>query len=358
MRLGLSLGDIASIAVAILVVVGVIGAVASLALGALARERSLRRFGESELTHALLTDDPRGRRVLKAALAVMGLLFFASAYLRPQYGAGTRLVPATNVDVVLVIDYSKSMYARDVAPSRIQRAKAEVAQLIGDLPGVRFGAVAFAGEPISFPLTSDGPAIAQFFRQLNPNDMPVGGTATARALVAAEQLFSRDPSSADHVRVIVLVTDGEDLEGHPETVAQDCAQKGIRIDVVQVGGRAPEVIPDVGPTGGVRGVRRDDRGEPLTTQLTERAESQMKLIADVSGGRVVRPQDGGTGIDVIAKDLAARMSDELSERVETVYSDIYAWPLGVGVALLFIDTWLGEVRRRKRRRVRLERRRA
>ena len=66
-----------------------------------------------------------------------------------------------------------------------------------------------------FPLTSDGAAIAQYFRQLDPNDMPVGGTATARALEAARELFARDPKSKDHVRVIVLVTDGEDLEGDP-----------------------------------------------------------------------------------------------------------------------------------------------
>ena len=78
------------------------------------------------------------------------------------------------------------------------RAKSEVARLIGELPGARFGAVAFAGEPMSFPLTSDGGAIAQFFRQLTPNDMPVGGTAIARALEAGRALLERDPQSKKH----------------------------------------------------------------------------------------------------------------------------------------------------------------
>ena len=109
---------------------------------------------------------------------------------------------------------------------------------------------------MSFPLTSDGAAIAQFFRQLEPNDMPVGGTATARALERARELFARDPKSKDHVRVIVLVTDGEDLEGDPVQVAETCAEEGTRIDVVQIGGRAPEVIPEVGADGKVTGSAR------------------------------------------------------------------------------------------------------
>ena len=148
-------------------------------------------------------------------LLVVAMLLAFVALARPKFGSGTKIVPATNLDVVIVLDYSKSMYARDIVPSRIARAKAEVARLIQGLPGARFGAVAFAGEPMSFPLTSDGAAIAQFFRQLDPNDMPVGGTATARALERAREVFARDPKAKDHVRVIVLVTDGEDLEGDP-----------------------------------------------------------------------------------------------------------------------------------------------
>ena len=187
------------------------------------------------------------------------------------------------------------MYARDVAPSRIARAKAEVARLIQDLPGARFGAVAFAGEPMSFPLTSDGAAIAQFLRQLDPNDMPVGGTATARALEAAREVFARDPKAKDHVRVMVLVTDGEDLEGDPVSVAESCAREGTRIDVVQIGGRAPEVIPDIGPDGKMNGLRRDEDGKALTTQLSAEGEAQLAKVAQVTGGAIVRAEHGDDG---------------------------------------------------------------
>ena len=162
-------------------------------LGAAALLRALRRFGDEDRVRTLVTAKSGGRRALKGVLVVLAVALSFAALAQPQYGRGTRLIPATNLDVVVVLDYSKSMYARDVSPSRIARAKSEVTRLISDLPGARFAAVAFAGEPLSFPLTSDGGAISQFFRQLVPNDMPVGGTAIARALEAGRDLLQALP---------------------------------------------------------------------------------------------------------------------------------------------------------------------
>jgi len=319
----------------------------AVAWGGVRQARAARTFGEPKVLAPLVTYDATARRAVKAVLLVGAMLFAFVALARPKFGSGTRIIPATNLDVVVVLDYSKSMYARDVVPSRIARAKAEVARLIADLTGARFGAVAFAGEPMSFPLTSDGAAIAQFFRQLDPNDMPVGGTATARALETAREVFARDPKSKDHMRVVVLVTDGEDLEGDPVAVADNCAQEGTRIDVVQIGGRAPEVIPDVGADGRIRGIRRDDEGKPLTTQLSAEGEAQLARVAQATGGTIVRAEHGETGIDRIAQALRRLMREELSEKVETVYAEEYAWPLGLAVILLLVEALLGESPRRK-----------
>src|SRR6185503_3925682 len=270
------------------------------------------------------------------------------ALAQPQYGRGTRLVPATDLDVVIVLDYSKSMFARDVPPSRSARAKSEVARLISELPGARFAAVAFAGQPMSFPLTSDGGAIAQFFRQLSPNDMPVGGTAIARALEAGRDLLARDPLSKKHRKVLLLVTDGEDLEGDPVSVAQAAARDGITIHVVQIGGRTPEPLPEVDEAGEVVGMRSDEDGKPVTTALSAEGEAQLAHIAEVGSGRVVRSERGETGIREVANALKRMMSEELSERVETVYADVYMYPLGLAILLLLVETFVSEVRRRAR----------
>jgi Ca-activated chloride channel family protein len=329
-------GSLAAIVVAMLLIAGGIALV-----------KSIRRFGDPERVESLLTSRSGHRRAAKGVLVVLATALAFVAIARPQYGRGTRLIPATNLDVVIVLDFSKSMYARDVAPSRIARAKAEVARLIRGLPGARFAAVAFAGEPIGFPLTSDGAAIAQFLRQLEPNDMPIGGTAIARALERARELLASDPKSKDHRRVIVLITDGEDLEGDPVAVARGIGQGGTTVHVVQIGGRTPERLPEVDPSGRVTGNRNDEDGKPMMTSLTAEGEAQLVSVAQAGGGRVVRSERGATGIDVIARELGQMMHSELAEKVETVYADVYYYPLAAALLLLLAETFLGQSRARR-----------
>lgn len=323
------------VAIACVAVIGLFAG--ALILAAIRRSRAVARFGDPALVQKLESFDAAGRRATKSVLLLVALVLAFLALARPQWGHGTKLVPATNLDVVVVLDFSKSMYARDVVPSRIARAKAEIGKLVHDLPGARFAAIAFAGEPMSFPLTSDGAAIAQFFKQLEPNDMPVGGTAIGRALERARELLARDPKSKDHMRVIVLVTDGEDLEGDPVSVARAAAQENTRIDVVQIGGRAPEPIPEVGPDGRVIGIRRDDDGKPLTTELSADGEAQLAEIAKVTGGAIVRASRGETGIDEVARGLKKTMREELAEKVETAFDEEYMVPLGVALLLLVLE---------------------
>jgi Ca-activated chloride channel family protein len=319
-----------------------------LLLGGVGLRRAAARFGVPERIAALVTFDASSRRTVKGVLLVLAVALAFVALARPQYSRGQKLVPATNLDVVVILDFSKSMYARDVVPSRIARAKAEVARMVRELSGARFGAVAFAGEPLGFPLTSDGAAIAQFLRQIEPNDMPVGGTAIGRALERAREIMLRDPKAKDHRKVFLLITDGEDLEGNPAEVARTAAADGISVHVVQIGGRTPERIPDVGPDGRVVSWRVDETGKPLTTQLTPEGEAQLADIARSSGGKLVRSERGNTGIDDMTRHLKAMMTSELAERVETVYDDKFAWPLGLALILLVIETFLNEAPRRFR----------
>jgi Ca-activated chloride channel homolog len=322
----------------------VVGAV--LVLGGLATTRAVARFGDPERVRALVTGDPAKRRAWRGVLLVLAVALAFVAAAQPQYGKGTRLIPATNVDVVVVLDYSKSMYARDVEPSRILRAKVEVARLLRDLEGARFAAVAFAGEPMGFPLTADGAAISQFLRQLDPNDMPVGGTAIARALEQARELLQRDPKSAEHKRIILLITDGEDLEGDPVEVAKAIGAEETTLDVVQIGGRTPERVPDVGPDGKIIGWRTDRDGRPLTTELSVEGEKQLAAVAAAGHGTLVRAERGSTGIDKIAAELKTKMKSELGEKVETVYADVYAYPLGLAILLLIVEVFVGDAPKR------------
>jgi Ca-activated chloride channel family protein len=316
-------------------------------IGALRADAAKKRFGDDPRVMALTTFDAGGRRAAKGMLVVGATVLAFAAAARPQYGKEKQLVPATKVDVVIVLDFSKSMYATDIAPNRITRAKAEVAELVEALPGARFGAVAFAGEPMGFPMTEDGAAVAQFFRGLEPNDMPVGGTAIGRALEHARELLRRDPKSKDHKRFVVLITDGEDLEGSPVRVAKSLGEDGTTVHVVQIGGLTPERIPNVMPDGSVNGWRMTEDGKFMTTELTERGQAQLKSVAtSTPGGKIVRAQEGKTGISEITGELRdAMQSGEFAEHYEDVYADVYEWPLGAAILLLFLEALLTDAPR-------------
>jgi Ca-activated chloride channel homolog len=305
------------------------------------------KFGDEGRVRALMTHDPSKRRAFRGVFLVIATALAFVAAARPQYGGQKVLVPATKVDIIIALDLSKSMYARDVEPSRIFRAKAEVADLVQSLPGVRFGAVAFAGEAMSFPMTADGAAIAQFFRGIEPNDMPVGGTSLSRALDAARDLLNRDPKSKEHRRFVILITDGEDLDGSPVSIARSLGDDETTVHVVQIGGRTSERIPEIGQDGEVVGWRRDERGDYMTTELTARGEAQLASIAKATpGGRVVRAEKGRTGIEEISAELKEAMKGgEYAEHYEEVFADVYEYPLGLAIILLLLEALIADAPR-------------
>jgi Ca-activated chloride channel family protein len=205
---------------------------AALLFGYRLRLKAAERFGADSTLKRLLLGRSSGLRVARAAIVLLGLAFAIVALARPQYGSRTRMLRKRGVDVVIALDFSKSMLARDVRPSRIDRAKAEITAFLNELGGDRVGIVAFAGETMEFPLTVDYAAAALFFRDLGPYDMPVGGTAIGRALTASKRLLersSREQANGNEddknrrSRVVVLLTDGEDHEGDPLAAADELA---------------------------------------------------------------------------------------------------------------------------------------
>jgi len=138
------------------------------------------------------------------------------------------------------------------------------------------------------------------------------------------------------------VTDGEDLEGDPVGVARQAAEEKTRIDVVQIGGRAPEPIPEIDQNGKSVGFRKDDEGKTLTTELSAEGEAQLGEIAKATGGAIVRAEKGETGIDEVARALKKMMREELAERVEIAFDEEYMWPLGLAVVLLVLEGLIPE----------------
>ena len=316
------------------------------------RMRAAERFGSEAALAKLRVGRSSGLRAARAVILLLGLTLIIVALARPQYGSRTRMLRKRGVDVVLALDFSKSMLARDVRPSRIERAKAEITAFLDELAGDRVGIVAFAGETMEFPMTIDYAAAALFFRDLGPYDMPVGGTAIGRALTAAKRLLERGatPTAGDAAdkkeqgrsRVVVLMTDGEDHEGDPVAAAEELAQIGARIHVVGIGTRSGEPIPTYAEDGTETGYLRDQDGNPVLTSLSRDNEAQLKKIASVGSGKYFAAGRGSVGMDQIRSEIRRMKQSELQARKITVHEERYAGVLLLGFLLVLLESLLPE----------------
>lgn len=325
-----------------------------------ARRLASERFGASDTLAGLVAGRAPKARVAKAILILVAFALVALAAAGPQHGSRSRTLRRRGVDVVIALDFSKSMLARDVGPNRIERSKAEIRRLLAGLGGDRVGLVAFAGDTMEFPMTTDYPALELFLQDMGPYDMPFGGTAIGRALTAAGRLLERsragDPPTRDGrpraAQAVVLITDGEDHEGDPVAAARELASRGVKIFVLGVGSRSGETIPTQAPDGTQTGFLRDEHGQLVMTALTEQNEHQLREIARASGGRYFRAREGTAALQPIRRELGRMQAAERRVRRVTVREDRYALVLLPAFLLLVLEGILpeGALRRRKRTR--------
>lgn len=315
---------------------------------ALARKKAIERFGTPALVTALRDGSPAALRVTRAVLSLSAVALLCFAMARPQHGSRTEVVSRRGIDVVVCLDVSKSMLARDVQPSRVERAKAELQRLLEEEPGDRVGVVLFAGETMEYPLTTDHEAALRFFRDVRPWEFPVQGTSIGRAITAAHELFSRDPLAARRSKVILLVTDGEDLDGDPVEAARRAAGDGIKVFIDAIGSALPEPIPAYTPDGRPAGYERDSSGNIKHTQFTPAMETQLQSVAREGNGMYFRPRHGEVGIDRIRREIARLRRAELQESRRTVYDEVL-WPtlLPAFVLLLVAGLFVPERFRRR-----------
>jgi Ca-activated chloride channel family protein len=317
-------------------------------LGWRLRKAALARFGTSEGgARMILGRSSTGLRATRAVLLLLGIALALVALARPEYGSQTKLLRKRGVDVVVVLDFSKSMLAQDIRPNRIERAKAELTRFISELAGDRIGLVAFAGETMEFPMTVDYAAATLFFRELTPADMPVGGTAIGRALTAAKRLLERaQPAETDAVnkraKVVVLLTDGEDHEGDPLKAAEELKSIDAKVFVVALGSRSGEPIPTYAEDGTWTGYMRDSAGNPVLSTLTSEAEAQLKKVAQITGGSYFEPRQGNVGVDQIRAKMNLMKQTELKARRITVHEERYALVLLLSFLLIVAEALLPE----------------
>jgi Ca-activated chloride channel homolog len=318
--------------------------VLAFALSFTRKRRRLSRLGDSALIARMTANVSPMRQMLRSVYVTMAVLLVVVALLRPQAGGRAKLEKQRGLDMVVVLDFSKSMLARDIYPSRLERAKRELERLMDHLAGDRIGLVAFAGETLSYPPTTDYAAVKLFWRDLQPSDMPVGGTAVGRALKAAIEPLVRLRSKGGETRsqIILLLTDGEDTESEPLEVAAEAARLGIKIFAVGVGSRSGELIPQVDQEGKVTGYQKDSEGKYITSRL---AEDMLSQIAAKTNGEYIRADAKRFGVETIEAALAGLKRTENEARLVKQYDEVFEWFLFPAFLLLVAEACMSERKR-------------
>ena len=313
------------------------------------RRRRLARLGDEALVARMTAGVSMGRKLLRAALMVTALGLTAVALARPQVPGNSVPAKQHKLDLVIALDFSRSMLATDVYPSRLERSKRELGELLGTLPNDRVGVVAFAGETLSYPPTTDYAAIKLFWLDLHPWDMPVGGTAIGRAIRASlDQLVSlrSKASAADATRsqAILLLTDGEDNDSEPLDAADEASKLGVKIFTVGVGSRSGELIPEYDQQGKVTGYVKDQDGKYVTSRL---GEQTLVEIARRTGGEVFYADSKRFGVDEVARALSSLKRTENDGRPVPQYEEAFQWLVLTVLLALCAEIAISDRRRRR-----------
>ncbi len=318
--------------------------VAGLFVWAAFRRRQLaERFGErSAISRLAAAISPRRRR-WKAALKIAGVALIVLALIGPRFGTRLKEVTREGIDLVIALDVSASMMAEDVAPNRLDRARNEIKNLLGDMDGDRIALVTFAGDAfIQCPLTTDYGALRLFLDVADPSLIPTPGTDFSAALEMALQAFEAPtgtPDSEGRTRAILFVSDGENHIAELESILGDAREEGVVIYTAGVGETEGAPIP-VYRNGRRIDWKKDRTGAVVSTKLEEAV--LQDLARDGAYFRIARTS---SSLPRITSALDQLDQTTFGQEEFEEYEERFQWPLLLGILLLFVEWMIPERKR-------------
>ncbi|HXB56689.1 MAG TPA: tetratricopeptide repeat protein [Vicinamibacteria bacterium] len=292
------------------------------------RERTARLVARP-LWVRVLRRPPERWRFLRLGLLLLGTAGVVLALARPQWGIVREKVEREGVDVVLALDTSGSMATEDVPPNRMFLAKAALLSLVSQLEGDRFGLLAFEGEAYPLvPLTLDADAVGLFLESVEPGIVPSPGTSLGAGLARGLGLFV-DPDRRN--KVLVLVSDGEDLEGEVEEAVGRARAAGVVVHTVGVGTEAGQPVPDFDREGRRVGFKKDAAGSVVVSRLNM---ATLESIARGTGGRAFRITSADTSLSALASAIEGMERKALAGEFSYRRKERFQVPLAVGLLAL------------------------
>lgn len=297
------------------------------------RKRAFSRLGDSRLVALLMPDASRWKQQAKWALLLTAVAFLAIGWANPQWGNKREQAKRKSVDVVIALDISNSMYADDLPPNRLERAKKFAEILVEKLKGERIGLVLFAGGAfLQMPLTTDYGATTMFLQSASPELAGTQGTAIAEAIRVAQRSFPPDDKSH---KALVLITDGEDHDGDAEKAAAEAREQGVIQFTVGVGTSEGGFIPM--KIRGLEDYKRDEQGEPVRSKLNE---AMLEQLAEAGDGEYYPIGRGDAVAEALRKRIDQLEKKELEVRAFSAYESYFQYFILVGLLLLAAEFML------------------
>lgn len=301
------------------------------------RRRAAHLLGDIGLISRLGATGLDSFPIRRFLLLTPAALMIGLAAAGPQWGTRVVETHGRSLDLVLVLDVSKSMLARDLEPSRLERQRLFATRLLRELIGDRIGLVVFAGRAYTLsPLTTDHSALQLYVDALDPGIVSQGGSSLAAAIDQGIDLV-RGQSAARRERVMILVSDGEALEARDavRTALQRAASLGIVIHSVGIGTDVGAPIPETDPAGYTRGYKRDpDTGEIVISRL---GEELLRDAARTTGGLYVRGDRAGA-TDALLDRIRGLERSSAAGGTRAVPHERFAWFIAIALALIAADT--------------------
>ena len=292
------------------------------------RKRAIKKFGDPDLMAQLMPDASKYRPDVKFWILFVAIGLFAVLLARPQFGSRLETVKRQGIEVIIALDISNSMLAEDIQPSRLQKAKRLVSQLVDKMENDKVGMIVFAGDAFTqLPITSDYISAKMFLETIDPSLISKQGTALGAAINLSTRSFTPQEGVG---RTVILITDGENHEDGALKAAKSAVEKGIQINVLGVG--MPEGAPI--PIPGSNDYRRDREGNVVVTKLNEQ---MCQEIAQVGQGIYVRVDNTNAAQNAITKEINKLAKADVETQVYTEFNEQFQAIAWIILILLLVE---------------------
>lgn len=299
------------------------------------KRKKQREFGDLEIIQRLSPERSVFKPFLKLVVILLVFLAVILGLVNPKIGTKLETVKREGIDIVFAMDVSKSMLCEDVAPSRLDKSKQIVSQIINQLGNDRVGIVAYAGNAFPvLPITTDYSVAKMFLQSTNPDMVSSVGTSLDEAIKTSATFFDDNKTS----KLLIMISDGEDHSEGAEAAAEEANKLGIKIITIGVGTEKGGTIP-LKKNGIVEGFKRDNEGNIVVTKLVPQ---NLETIGKATKGGYVNGNNTKEVIEYIKATLDKIQKTEFEATQMADFQSQFQWFLGFGFILLFIDIFFLE----------------